>query len=105
MTRQIAEALDGAYRERNRVVAALIRVGGYRCWVIDAPDAEGWYIVYAETPQGQVSWHVSADDLWLFSDQSGSPLFSGRRDSDVWDGHDTDEKYRRVASLVWEMPR
>lgn len=86
------DALDNAYRERNAVVAALIRVGGYRAWRMLAPDAEGWWIVYAETPMGQVSWHVAPVDIRLFD---GVPV-----GSDPWDGHSTAEKYDRVARLV-----
>jgi len=88
----LVDALDNAYRERNAVVAALIRVGGYRAWRMLAPDAEGWWIVYAETPMGQVSWHVAPVDIRLFD---GVPV-----GSDPWDGHTTEEKYDRVARLV-----
>jgi hypothetical protein len=83
--------LDEVYRERNAVVAALIRVGRYPSFLVPAPDAEGWWIVYAETPEGQVSWHVAASDLDLFW---GVPAAYAK-----WDGHDTDEKYRRLELL------
>lgn len=96
----LREAVNGAYRERNALVAALIRVGGYRTWVISAPDADGWHIVYVETPMGQMSWHVHPTDIRLFADVDGAPLFSSRRDDDEWDGHTTDEKYERLAALA-----
>jgi hypothetical protein len=83
---------DVAYRERNAVVAALIRSNGWPRWVAMAPDADGWVIVYAETPQGQVSWHVGPDDFDLFADfPSVAP--------GGWDGHTTEEKYARLAAL------
>jgi hypothetical protein len=88
-------ALDGAYRERNAVVAALIRSNGWKAEVVMAPDTEGWWIVYAETPQGQVSWHISPDDMDLFSDW---PVAFGTHHS-PWDGHTTEEKYRRLAAI------
>lgn len=88
-------ALDAAYRERNALVAALIRVGGYPAEVVMAPDTEGWWIVYAETPAGQVSWHISPDDMDLFRDW---PVAFGSKDS-PWDGHTTEEKYARLAAL------
>lgn len=90
-------ALDNAYRERNAVVAALIRTNGYPASLMPAPDAEGWWIVYAETPLGQVSWHVNPVDVGLFDDVP-------RRDA-VWDGHGTDLKYERVADLGREASR
>ena len=83
--------LDAVYRERNAVVAALIRTNGWRASLMAAPDAEGWWVVYAETPQGQVSWHIHPTDVRLFDDVP-------RRGAD-WDGHDTDTKYERVAAL------
>lgn len=93
--------LDGAYTERNAVVAALIRTNGWRCWRIPAPDAPDWWIVYAETPRGQVSWHFGKHDSGLFEF-----VPYALPDSPAWDGHDTDEKYRRVAALgrSWGPP-
>lgn len=90
----LREALNAAYRERNAVVAALIRSNGWPAEVVMAPDTEGWWIVYAETPQGQVSWHIGPDDMDLFSDW---PVAFGSRKS-PWDGHSTEEKYRRLAA-------
>jgi hypothetical protein len=60
---------------------------------VPAPDAEGWRIVYAETPQGQVSWHIGSRDADLFADFPTAPVAG-------WDGHSTDEKYRRLAALA-----
>ena len=91
------EPLDVAYRERNAVVAALIRTNGWPRWVAMAPDADGWIIVYAETPEGQVSWHVGPDDFDLFADFPD--IAPGG-----WDGHTTEEKYERLARLS-ETPR
>ena len=87
-----ADEADGAYRERNAVVAALIRTNGWPTCVVPAPDEDGWWIVYAETPQGQVSWHFGPDDESF----TGFPM----RHAYSWDGHTTEEKYRRVAALA-----
>jgi hypothetical protein len=89
--------LDAAYRERNSVVAALIRTNGWPTWIVPAPDADGWWIVYAETPEGQVSWHFGEADRELFADWSTV----APRD---WDGHTTDEKYARLARLALDAP-
>lgn len=89
----LVAALDGAYTERNRMVAALIKVGGYPAVTFEDQSEPGWWVVYANTPAGQVSWHVGIRDIGLFLDIPSvidSP----------WDGHDTDEKYRRVAALA-----
>jgi hypothetical protein len=89
------EALNGAYRERNAVVAALIRSNGWPAEVVMAPDTEGWWIVYAETPTGQVSWHIAPEDMDLFRDW---PVAFGSHRS-PWDGHTTEEKYARLVRL------
>lgn len=86
------EELDGAYRERNQVVAALIRSNGWPTWITDAPDAPGWWIVYAESPVGQVSWHVGPSDQDVFYGFQKAPIVP-------WDGHTTEEKYQRLATL------
>lgn len=89
----LGEALDGAYRERNAVVASLIRSNGWTSWMVPAPDADGWWIVYAKTPRGQVSWHVGKADLGLFGDTPAEYV-------EAWDHHTTDEKYARLAALA-----
>ena len=90
------DVLNAAYRERSALVAGLIRVGGFRAEVVMAPDTEGWWIVYVETPAGQLSWHIAPDDMDLFSDW---PVAFGSRPS-PWDGHTTEEKYERLARLA-----
>lgn len=88
--------VDIAYRERNAVVAALIRTNGWPAWYLPAPDAEGWFIVYAESDEGQLSWHVGPSDIDLFNGWMGAGARAGW---DGWDRHTTEEKYRRVAAL------
>lgn len=93
---KLAEAVknkDGAYEERNKLVAALARL--YPSGV-KATDIPGWLpewhgCVYIDLPSGQVSWHFHDSQAHLFA---GLPPYAGE-----WDGHDTAEKYRRVASL------
>lgn len=94
----------GVYRERNRLVAALVRIAHQR-WAHgitlewraglgrhpedDATwDREWMTIVFIDTPAGQLSWHIHDSELDLFD---GIPPYEG-----VWDGHTTDEKYRRL---------
>lgn len=94
---------DNAYAERGKVVAALsklypsklARPGGYG---LDPKEHDGWqWIVFIELPTGQVSWHIS-------DAEADSPVFAhlARDESEPWDGHTTDEKYARLASLTEE---
>jgi hypothetical protein len=85
---------DGAYEERNRVVAALARLfpSGVARTAIEG-WAEEWHgCVYIDTPVGQMSWHFHDSHAHLFA---GLPSYQGS-----WDGHDTPEKYRRLAALA-----
>ncbi len=79
------------YRERAHLVAHLAAVYPSRIGVDPAePD---WPVVYVETAAGQLSWHISADDLPLFSHVP-------RSDGAEWDGHSTELKYQRLDNLT-----
>jgi hypothetical protein len=85
---------DAAYLERNRVVAALAKLypSGTARTAIKAWNPEWHGCVYIDLPTGQVSWHYHDSQSYLFADL---PAYAGR-----WDGHDTTEKYRRLAALT-----
>lgn len=75
---------DTNYEVREPLVwKALVAAqeAGYQAGVRMDPEDPEWPVVFIELPQGQVSWHM---------------LQHGRK----WDGHSTDEKYRRVSRFV-----
>lgn len=89
---------DDAYLERTKVVAALAKFAqNMNCKVgigrTDIPDwSPDWHnIIYINLPTGQISWHYNDAYADLFKD---FPPYEGE-----WDGHDTDEKYRRLEAL------
>lgn len=109
-------AKDGAYSERNALVAALSRV--FPGVLSRHPDEdESWeddwrWIVFIDIPviryltfgdqrngpgphyvieSKQASWHIHDSELPLFSHLP--------REQRVWDGHTTEEKYARLAAL------
>jgi hypothetical protein len=84
---------DDAYEERNKVVAALARVfpSGIARTAIEGWSDDWHGCVYIDLPTGQVSWHFHDSQAHLFA---GLPPYAGE-----WDGHDTPEKYRRLAAL------
>ena len=89
---------DGAYFERNQVVAALAKCfpSGVAKTAIEG-WSEDWHgCVYIDLPTGQVSWHFHDSQAYLFKDL---PPYAG-----AWDGHDTPEKYRRVNALAAAQP-
>lgn len=95
-------AKDGAYEERNRLVALLVRLALDRGWKAgvglheDKPGEEwspDWRtLVVVETPEGQASWH--------FHDTHKHLLGSLPDLQAKWDGHTTAEKYERLARLT-----
>ena len=84
---------DAAYLERNQVVAALAKAypSGVARTAIDGWSADWHGCVYIDLPTGQASWHFHDSQAYLFADL---PPYTGK-----WDGHDTPEKYRRLAAL------
>lgn len=78
---------SAVYRERAHLVAHLAAV--YPSWLgVDEAEPE-WPVVYVDTPEGQLSWHIAPGDLGLFAHVQ-------RDDGAVWDGHTTAEKYARL---------
>jgi hypothetical protein len=80
------------YQERNAVVVALARMAQAAGWTVgqrNDPASEGWPVLYIDTPEGQVSWHLPQDQM-----PANIPPYNGE-----WDGHTTDEKYDRLARL------
>jgi hypothetical protein len=82
------------YRERNRLVAALSRLYPSHLYLdpsIYKPNRHLWPVVTIQTPAGQITWHLSAKDVDLFTHLQYGEV--------NWDGHDTEEKYRRLGEL------
>lgn len=95
---------DGAYRERDELVALLSKL--YPSHLAEhEPDDRDWdpawqTIVCIHTPWGQASWHVKWDTEYaLFEHLDQEHIYSD------WDGHSTEQKYdrlRRAAPAVGE---
>lgn len=99
--RRLAEEKDGAYRERDQLVAALSKI--YPAWLERHPkEDEAWedewrWIVFVEIPTkdgrpGQLSWHIHDSELSYFDNLE-------RRQGNSWDGHTTEEKYERLRLI------
>lgn len=80
------------YRERAHLVSFLTTVypsvGAY-----NDPLEPEFCIVYVETPVGQMSWYIHPDDMDLFD---GMCIVGDA----VWDGHSTEDKYRRLSGFT-----
>lgn len=91
------KATDSAYWERNRLVALLARLypSGRAITAIPGWD-EAWHnCIYIDTPKGQLSWHVHDNEMVQFA---SLPEYKGE-----WDGHSTEEKYRRILLLILHL--
>lgn len=103
---QLKKQKDNAYWERNQLVAALSKL--FPAWLgkHDSNDKEwdaDWRtIVYIELPNEiransvrdfphQLSWHIHDSEIPMFDHL----LYGGN----LWDGHDTEEKYRRLRRI------
>jgi hypothetical protein len=93
--KRLREQKDDAYTERNRVVALLSAIYPSHLCIHD-PNDTAWEndwrtIVCIHSPNGQLTWHLH---------DSHVPLFDHlEMDHTHWDGHTTEEKYRRVDEL------
>lgn len=97
-------AKNGAYAERNKVVAAFAKMALVFGWpvVVTNTAIEGWEpewhnCLYIETPHGQLSWHFHDSEMGLLAT---FPNTENRHYARGWDGHTTDEKYERLAKLT-----
>lgn len=93
---RLREAKDGAYRERNQLVAFLSKLYPSHRARHPASD-ETWendwrWIICIHSPFGQLSWHIHDSDLPMFEH-----LETNLND---WDGHSTEEKYRRLEQAL-----
>lgn len=92
------------YRERAHLVAMLARMAqrsGYATARAHTDAASpDWSVIYIDTPEGQMSWHLSPDDLDLFPHV---PVVEPDDDRVRWDGHTTEEKYDRLARLIQKL--
>lgn len=88
---------DAAYNERNQMVAALSKLWpSHLCKHPESDEAweRDWMtIVCIHSPMGQMTWHLHDSQVSAFAHLTLT-------DENHWDGHDTPEKYRRLARLT-----
>ena len=89
---------DGAYRERNMLVALLAACcpSGIKETAIPGWHEEWHGCVYIDLPTGQASWHYHDSQADLFAHL---PAYDGE-----YDGHTTEQKYQRIAELAKLKP-
>ena len=92
MTTQ-SSTLDDAYFDRNQAVMALAKLArqqGYKTGVHVDPNEPEWPVLMIDLPSGQVGWHLPKQEL----------LGQWPEYAQAWDGHDLEEKRRRMAGFI-----
>lgn len=100
MCKSMSDEIENVYRERNKVVAALahvlnhnnVKVGVATHDLNDKAWNDEWRtIVVIELP-AQVTWHFHDSEKYLLK---GLPEIKDYK----WDGHSTEEKYKRLLEF------
>ena len=93
VTDEQADLINAVYRERDQLVAALSKHYQAHLTRHEGDDWEDEWrnIVCIHLPTGQVTWHVHDSEVRLFVHLDERPGH--------WDGHGTEEKYRRLNAL------
>ncbi len=86
--------MGNVYRERAALVAVLAALYP-AVYSYNDPKQPDWLVVYIQSSKGQLSWHISPEDLDLFKHIKEVPP-----EEVIWDGHTTEEKYARISALV-----
>lgn len=91
--KEMEKSKDAAYAERNKLVVLLSKLfpAGLKETPIEGWDPAWFWCVYIDLPTGQASWHIRKSELPMFSHLK---LYKGE-----WDGHSTEEKYKRIAKI------
>jgi len=100
------EAKNTAYSERNKLVSFIARL--YPSHLKLHPDTDkewedDWRnIVCIHSPAGQMTWHIHDSEMQQFEFLNRKPdpfVDDSGASSCVYDGHTTEEKYKRLAQL------
>lgn len=90
-------AKDLAYRERNLMVKLFSRMAHHHGWLsVLWPESDEWWILFVETPHGQMSWHLRQKEAIEF-------FWAPTAKTNPWDGHSTETKNERIEDLICEL--
>ncbi len=97
--KQLAVQKDGAYAERDKLLAALTKMFPSHLTRHKATPGENWdmewmNVVCIHLPTGQATWHVHIAEMPWFAHLNGIELQCGG-----YDGYTTTEKYQRLFQL------
>lgn len=83
-TLELIEKYDTVYDMRYKLILQAMAIAatlGIKAGFRFDPKEPEWPVAYIELPTGQVTWHVAPHPI-------------------EWDGHSTEEKYKRVREFI-----
>jgi hypothetical protein len=90
----VSDEITSLYRERAALLALI--ADGYPSWIgYTDPSTPEWMVLTIVLPTGQACWHIAPDDTHLFHH-----VRQATASDPAWDGHSTDEKYRRILEMT-----
>lgn len=95
-SKAMSSTLDECYTDRNLLVMGFAKLAHKNGWPIGYKEDQDtsindFYVVFVDTPEGQVSWHVPRSLLEEFH------ITQYQKE---WDGHGLREKQRRMANTL-----
>lgn len=95
LVRKLAISKNAAYTERNQLVGFISKIYPSHLAKHPASDTKwesDWRtIVCIHSPKGQLTWHIHDSERKYF--------FHLKEQPDHWDGHTTEEKYKRLKRI------
>lgn len=85
------KSIEEVYEDRNALAQAFARMAHEAGYGVGFYIHDEWAVVNVELPQGQVSWHMRPEDVLDWVSQFDPVQF---------DGHDRDEKNRRLLAFA-----
>lgn len=88
---------DELYEHRNHLFMALCSLDPIACFWKKDDSTPGWAIVYWESVEGQISYHVKMDMTFdLFITRSGAKCDPEHK----WDGHTSKDAITRLFRVI-----
>ena len=91
--KNLSNSKDDAYFDRNQAIMAMAKLAmqqGYKVGISHDPNSPDWPVLTIDLPTGQVGWHLPKEELlgeWPAYDKQ-------------WDGHNLQEKRKRLAQYI-----
>jgi hypothetical protein len=90
------KSIEEVYADRNALAVGYAALAWSLGMDVGWYEHDEWAVIYVETPEGQVSWHVRPETI---------PDWVPEADEDALVGHSRREKNRRIATVADQIGR